>query len=139
MREIKFRFWDAETDRYEDQQPRMRYWPSIPQEISLEAWLNSLVPKMQFTGLLDKNGKEIYFDDILEYSFDDADASEGGTALVVRTMNNGAGIQTDYKDPEPQIRFAVQTGGEIQDLWDDPELWTTEVIGNIYQNPELLK
>lgn len=72
---------------------------------------------MQFTGLLDKNGREIYEGDVLGVN----DPGDRSRAVVV--FHEGA-----FK---PQL--CVQWATPIFDNdWDD---W--EVIGNIYENPEL--
>ena len=96
---------------------------------------------MQYTGFEDKNGKEIYFDDVVKFSFHDKDCPEenyGGTAVIDTTMSNGVGILYDFDCDRSKV-VAVDDGGEMEDLWEDDDLWTVEVIGNIYENPELLK
>ncbi len=61
MRTIKFRAWDG--------QKMIDNWLVMKQEhtqtVVTQRSVAGLVP-MQFTGLLDKNGKEIYESDILE-------------------------------------------------------------------------
>jgi uncharacterized phage protein (TIGR01671 family) len=81
----------------------------------------------RFTGLLDKNGKEIYEDDILkvtnhdfEVNPNDSDTGYGsvewldiiGGWYIDKIHNSLAGINLDYH---------------------------IEVIGNVFQNPELLE
>ena len=68
----------------------------------------------QFTGLLDKNGKEIYFDDI------------------VRNKYGDIGCVIWFSDWSLRVDWG---GGDIHFI--DPE-WGLEVIGNIHDNPELL-
>lgn len=82
---------------------------------------------MQYTGFKDKNGKEVYFDDILKVTFNDKDDPKecwSGLAQVVYALNNGVGLLNDWL---------------VTDLWEDDDLWDIEVIGNIWENPELLK
>lgn len=126
MKEIKFRAWYGQHD--------------LPQMIPYEVPQPTGMIVMQYTGLKDKNGKEIYFDDILKFSFhdvDDEDENYGGTALVAETMNGGAGLLFDFLEEENEV-YAVSEGGQIEEMWPDDDLWTFEVVGNCFENPELL-
>jgi uncharacterized phage protein (TIGR01671 family) len=79
---------------------------------------------MQYTGLLDKNGKEIYEGDILRVS--------GSRRYVVQWDENELAyvVSFKYANGVPTIWFLV----EFHEV-----LKTFEVIGNIYENPELLE
>jgi len=73
---------------------------------------------MQWTGLLDKNGREIYEGDLLKY--------EMGSIWEV-IFEDGC-----FKRNSLTARY-----GSKKLLLDSPEQF--EIIGNIHENPELLK
>jgi uncharacterized phage protein (TIGR01671 family) len=81
---------------------------------------------MQWTGLLDKNSKEIYEGDIV--FFDDfyiGDHRQVGGNGVIKFIDDG---------------WCVFAFNEYQSgLWNMVNNFSAEVIGNIYENPELLK
>ena len=74
---------------------------------------------MQYTGLLDRNGKEIYEGDIVECDYDD--------------IHDPTGI--NYSHPNKKENIVI----EFKNMNDFPEIpRDCEVIGNIYENPNLL-
>lgn len=81
-------------------------------------------PRCQYTGLEDKNDKEIYKGDIVKYSF------------IVETDE---GLET--KEGIGEIRISPRMGVYIYHGRGVSHVGkkTLEVIGNIYENPELLK
>jgi uncharacterized phage protein (TIGR01671 family) len=88
------------------------------------------VKLMQYTGLHDKNGKEIWEGDIVRVVYDGSLENEGGDAEV-RQVKWGAGdehypaFDLEGNDMETNALSVAMHNGEI------------EVIGNIYENPEL--
>ena len=125
MRTIKFRGKDIEIDEwiYGDLIQRIGYTPSIMfhYESSGKARYYEYPVKRetvgQFTGLLDKNGSEIYEGDILDFN---------GLNIEVRFVR---GV------------FALLCNGNLdEELCGDcrTDLFA-KIIGNIHDNPELLK
>lgn len=81
---------------------------------------------MQSTGLFDKNGVEIFEGDVVN-AFD-YDSDEG---KVYKTTDL-TGVITYHKNA-----FCIQSGKILIDLWVHAE--EIEIIGNIYQNSDLLE
>jgi U3 small nucleolar ribonucleoprotein component len=119
MREIKFRAWGAKNP-LESNEKEMDYNPIIPYDWSLNDVFSDIDKVfMQYTGLKDKNGKEIYEGDVIRsiHWFGDMDESE---------------CLTEVKMPDI---FILLEGGKDQGV----DRSTIEVIGNIYENPELIE
>ncbi|MDE1767155.1 MAG: hypothetical protein KGI27_12925 [Thaumarchaeota archaeon] len=143
MKEIKFKVWNKEnrTMRVVDvllltKGAEYAYTKTGKEREVVAATTYSDEILMQYTGLKDKNGKEIYFGDVVEMAFKDEEDVYQGTALIVETMSGGAGILFDYSINDEIV--AVEEGGEIQDVWEDGTLWEIEIIGNQFENPELI-
>ena len=110
-RPIKFRAWDKEEQEMHGFELRDALSTGID-------FYDDDAPLMQFTGLLDKNGKEIYEGDVVKQVMYDTDKSWYEAEVI---FNRG--------------RFCLNTGTIPEDLI--PEL--CEIIGNIYENPNLLQ
>ena len=85
------------------------------------------VKLMQSTGIKDKNGKEIFEGDILTNGIDIVDVRNHET-LGFYTLVNGREVFFGH-------------GTNIEEFEEDIEGFTeiAEVLGNIYENPELLE
>ncbi len=114
MRDIKFRAWNA-TSR----EMLTPYFFVNDENFITQYGVSKPNEVMQFTGLKDKNSVEIYEGDVLSHS------KQG--LCVVKYGNK----HFDYAG------FTLEnTEGMINTL-QNPHIY--EVIGNIYENPELIK
>ena len=112
MREIKFRVWDSISKK-------LYTWDKVS-VIPLEDFIHlEHYTLEQYTGLKDKNGTEIYEGDILNYEFEDDD----NKPFEIVWYNYGCKY-FNWEFPSFLNPFNIEHG---------------VVIGNIHQNPELLK
>lgn len=141
MREIKFRVWNGHN-MFNNVQVGAMYLGDL---IADPQW-----NLMQYTGLHDKNGREIYEGDIVKYHmvrsygdhFDpdtlgfigtdwDVDANIIGKVSIWRSM----GVMMTNIITDDQDMFCKE--------YPVPKRWHVthdcEVIGNIYENPDLLE
>jgi len=130
-RPIKFRAWDKDDNKMYYAFPN--WCISLDGDIYTNADplknLNKIVELMQFTGLKDKNGKEIYEGDVVRIITD----SDNGFAGHYSDLNSEVVWDEDYTAWYLPLGFQ-QLGQAIGD-----EEVSIEVIGNIYENGELLK
>ena len=121
MREIKFRAWDTQEKRMIEQGLFIECNGLVFHDEGDMGYLLKEIAKkdkyvvMQFTGLKDKNGKEIYEGDI------------------VKLPDSKGCIHKPLKIKWKNDRWIGK--GELD--YDFHKNW--EVIGNIYENPELIE
>lgn len=131
-REIKFRVWVKNHmemgDIYASSNRVIGFADHNPYDIELDVTPNGNdIVLMQYTGLLDKDGKEIYEGDIVR-SWRSKNDTEPWLDKVV----------WDKKTATYQMVGDSNTDLFWYSARERPSLDTCEVIGNIYENPELL-
>lgn len=122
MREIKFRVWDKENKEMVSV-TTIDFNEGKITEVNTETycWSNNfensnlhLIELMQYTSLKDKNGKEIYEGDII----------------------NNEGTRQKYEVIFHKGCFCINRSVLGYHIFNENKV---EVIGNIYENPELIK
>ena len=126
MRKIRFRAWNKEQKVF----ITWDYLKSFFRGPYDDFFENEKYVLQQYTGLKDKNGKEIYEGDIVR---------DFGKTWVIKFGE----IDTNLGPRIKMLGFYMETSdsdtyhnSEKHPLY---ELLTLEIIGNIYENPELLK
>ena len=117
MREIEFRCWSHQSNT-------MQGWEELKEHGDFYRILDmqDKYPMMQYTGLKDRNGVKIFEGDIIEA------LGNTNSGLKVEFKNEYAGgwVLT-HPNSSNHLSLGARKHTEI------------EVIGNIHQNPELLK
>lgn len=124
MREIKFRAWDGEE---------MVHYLTITSdgECIYSDLIRRNVPVFQYTGLHDKNGREIYEGDVV---LDVKGTNKYRNDYEIKPIGTAEGSEGR---PCLLAGFPLQQRCTIYDLSGNTD--RLEIIGNIYENPELLK
>lgn len=133
MRELKFRAWNKKYKFFKFfTLVEMFRWVgieyNIPENIPSRSYFDDQEEDLvfsQFTGLKDKNGKEIYEGDLIK--FHETDTKKERLGFVSYLVNEFAGCQFSclrFKDDVIGFVFSAEENFEI--------------IGNIYENPGLL-
>ena len=123
MREIKFRAWD----KFQNVMFNFDIYnvpPYVGQTYLVGEKFERIYEIMQYTGLKDKNGTEIYEGDIVEVASKDLK------------------FQVVYEAHSFNRKWIDDISKRYREHLTEPLAWNTyiicEVIGNIYEHPELL-
>ena len=119
MREIKFKFWNKKLHKMSGVLGLGVIWEYLVDQWGIFNWED--VQKLQYTGLKDKNGKEIYEGDVVKL-----DSWEGVQQIVFI---------------EGAFCLADKHGLYVGDIHyiNHADKNQATIIGNIRENPELLK
>ncbi len=105
-------------------------WIIDEDSVAGEWIVNNDIHLMQSTGLVDKNGKEIFEGDIVKTTRFFGRADEVGGFYEYDKEIIGVVKQLEGA-------WVIDTGSEAVNLWTEIE--ENEVIGNVYEQPEYLK
>ena len=153
MRKIKFRAWDKDEKQMYDvamidllNKEVVLEIPEVPEMARVH--FNDVI-LLQYTGLQDKNGKEIYEGDIVKV-FPLENEERGKIEVGVILWNDG---KEGRLNPNGFYVYLLRSAWYLKETNNDytnPESYGKiipipccnkfiEIIGNIYENPELLK
>jgi len=115
MREIKFRIWDSTYKKFV-------FFEGIFNSLPCDYLVGEI--GQQYTGLKDRNGKDIYEGDLINFSWQ-------------------VGHEEFYDDKNQEVFYNNESasfvfGKDKICMLDRVVYDTLEVVGNVFENPELL-
>ncbi|ANJ65562.1 putative YopX protein [Pseudoalteromonas virus vB_PspP-H6/1] len=136
MRELKFRAWHKNLKRFAPENCNIQIqgddshvsFDTFTGNFDTEVWHLVDCELIQYTGLKDKNGEEIYEGDIVKTDYDN------GYEVFTHVVKWG-GTSYPAFDLSPSLNCESNGLSHVYDCGDT----SIEIIGNIYENPELLK
>lgn len=137
-REIKFRAWYPYSKRVNKEWIGIMITDKKLAELFRMAEINDY-RLMQYTGLKDKNGVEIYEGDIVIFNKENSRVFD---RYRVEWVNSGLWAVRILDNYQSSMPYSDRDYVEFYPLQNtSPSMTATscEVIGNIYENPELLK
>ena len=117
-REIKFRAWEVAKNNWMKMDDGETYYIPLPRLMK-----DGSVIIEQYTGLKDKNGKEIYEGDIIE------DTRGNIWECLWSETSSGWAFRRKFMSEDD-----FMASDDISDDW----LERSKIVGNIHENPELL-
>ncbi len=118
-REIKFRSWDRKKKQFDTCRNGGDHMNFSLDYKGINSISRPFKVYQQYTGLKDKNGKEIYESDLVEYS----SFENGKEVYEVQFIAGG------FKFVGKNVKGWIEPNKDIENC---------KIIGNIYENPDLL-